>query len=132
MHGAVNPTGGPVMRVRWIALIGALVLGLVSAVAPAAFAGGQKIVIETQTFSPQVTTVHVGDRVTWTNRDDTEHFLTSSGPLSRGVATRVEDLEFHRHMIPGSDYEHSFRAPGVYGYFCAIHMGMWGTIVVEP
>jgi plastocyanin len=35
-------------------------------------------------------------------------------------------------MIPGSDYSHSFKEPGVYGYFCAIHMGMWGTIVVEP
>lgn len=122
------------MRVRLIALLGALVLssGLHLATAPAASAAEQTVVIETQTFAPQMMKIHVGDRVTWTNRDDTEHFLTSSGPLSRGVATRVDDLEFHQHMIPGSDYSHSFRAPGVYGYFCAIHMGMWGTIVVEP
>jgi plastocyanin len=122
------------MRVRLIALLGALVLsaGFHFATAPTASAGEQTVVIETQAFSPQMMTVHVGDRVTWTNRDDTEHFLTSSGPLSRGVATRVEDLEFHQHMIPGSDYTHAFRAPGVYGYFCAIHIGMSGTIVVEP
>jgi plastocyanin len=122
------------MSVRSIALLGALVLGagFLFATAPTAFAADQKVVIEAQTFAPQVTTVHVGDRVRWMNHDDTEHFLTSSGPLSRGVATRVDDLEFHQQMIPGSEYSHSFRAPGVYGYFCAIHMGMWGTILVEP
>jgi plastocyanin len=76
--------------------------------------------------------IRIGDRVTWMNHDTQEHFLTSSGPVSRSIATEVGDLEFHQRMIPGSDYSHSFKEPGVYGYFCAIHMGMWGTIVVEP
>ena len=122
------------MRVRLIARLGALVLsaGFLLTIVPTASAGEQSIVIETQTFAPQRTMIHVGDRVTWTNRDDTEHFLTSSGPMTRGVARTVEDLEFHRHMAPGSHYAHDFSAPGVYEYFCANHMGMWGTIVVEP
>ncbi|HET8760069.1 MAG TPA: plastocyanin/azurin family copper-binding protein [Nitrospiria bacterium] len=122
------------MKAGTIALFAALVVSGVfqlTAVQPAS-AGEQTVMIETQSFAPQVMTVHVGDRVTWSNRDHTEHFLTSSGPMTRSVATQVGDLEFHQRMIPGSDYSHSFKSPGVYGYFCAIHMGMWGTIVVEP
>ena len=122
------------MGTRSIALLGALVLaaGFHLAAASVASAGEMKVNIDMQAFAPQMMKVHVGDRVTWTNHDETEHFLTSSGPLTRGVATRVEDLEFHQRMVPGSEYSHTFRSPGVYAYFCAIHMGMSGTIVVEP
>ncbi len=122
------------MNVRYVALLGVLVMSGIlpfTAVSPAS-AGEREVVMEAQAFSPQVMTVRVGDRVTWMNHDTLEHFLTSSGPVSRNVATQVGDLEFHQRMIPGSDYAHSFKGPGVYGYFCAIHMGMWGTIVVEP
>lgn len=122
------------MKAGTIALFAALVAsGVFQLTAvPTASAAEQMVMIETQSFAPQVMTVHVGDRVTWSNRDTTEHYLTSSGPMTRSVATQVGDLEFHQRMIPGSDYSHSFKAPGVYGYFCAIHMGMWGTVVVEP
>jgi len=122
------------MNVRYVALLGVLVAsGVLSFTAvPTASAGEREVVMEAQAFSPQVMTIHVGDRVTWMNHDKLEHFLTSSGPVSRSVATQVGDLEFHQRMIPGSDYSHSFKEPGVYGYFCAIHMGMWGTLVVEP
>lgn len=122
------------MKVRLLALLGALVVSGVFQLAavPIASAGEVEVMIETQSFAPQVTTIHVGDRVTWTNHDKTEHFLTSSGPESRSAATQVSELEFHQRMSPGSDYSHSFKFPGVYGYFCAIHMGMWGTVVVEP
>jgi plastocyanin len=122
------------MNARTLALFAALIVSGVFALTavPTASAGEQMVMIETQSFAPQVMTVHVGDRVTWSNHDSTEHFLTSSGPMTRSVATQVGDLEFHQRMIPGSDYSHTFKAPGVYGYFCAIHMGMWGSIVVEP
>jgi plastocyanin len=122
------------MKLRDVVLLGVLVAsGVVplTAVSPAS-AGERAVVMDEQAFSPQVMTIRVGDRVTWMNHDKLEHFLTSSGPVSRSIATEVGDLEFHQRMIPGSDYAHSFKEAGVYGYFCAIHMGMWGTIVVEP
>jgi plastocyanin len=122
------------MNVRYVALLGVLVTSgvLQFTAVPTASAGEREVVMESQAFSPQVMAIRIGDRVTWMNHDTLEHFLTSSGPVSRSIATEVGDLEFHQRMIPGSDYSHSFKEPGVYGYFCAIHMGMWGTIVVEP
>ncbi|MFZ5863274.1 MAG: cupredoxin domain-containing protein [Nitrospirota bacterium] len=122
------------MSSRYVALLGMLIAsGMLQVTAvPSASAGEREVVMEAQAFAPQVMTVRVGDRVTWMNHDNQEHFLTSSGPVSRSVATQVGDLEFHQRMVPGSDYSHSFKEPGVYGYFCAIHMGMWGRIVVQP
>lgn len=121
------------MNPRYAALLAGLTVVVFHlAAVSSASAGEIPIVIEQQAFAPQVTTIHVGDHVTWRNHDNGDHFLTSSGPTSRLVATQVEDLEFHRLLTPGSNYSHSFKAPGIYGYFCAIHLGMWGTIVVEP
>lgn len=122
------------MKPRYAALLAGLAAIVVFPLAavPGASAAEATIAIEQQAFAPQVTMIRIGDRVTWSNHDNGEHFLTSSGPTSRPVATRVDSLEFHRLLSPGDDYSHAFKAPGIYGYFCAIHLGMWGTIVVEP
>lgn len=121
------------MNPRFTALLSLLtVVAFHLAAVPDALAGQETITIAQQTFAPQVTTIQVGDHVTWSNHDNGDHFLTSSGPASRSVATQVENLEFHQLLAPGTDYSHAFKAPGIYGYFCAIHLGMWGTIVVEP
>jgi plastocyanin len=122
------------MKSRYVVLLGVLVAsGIMQFTAvQAASAGEREIVMESQAFSPQVMTIRVGDRVRWMNFDKQDHYLTSSGPESRTVATQVADLEFHQLMVPGSNYFHSFREPGVYAYYCAIHMGMAGSIVVEP
>ena len=82
------------MNVRYVALLGVLVMSGIlpfAAVSPAS-AGEREVVMEAQAFSPQVMTVRVGDRVTWMNHDTLEHFLTSSGPVSRNVATQVFSL----------------------------------------
>ena len=122
------------MKSRYVAVLGALVglVGLHLSAVPPAFAADHEIVMASQAFSPQTMTIKAGDRVRWMNVDNTDHYLTSSGPQSRTVATQVADLEFHQLMSPGSNFYHSFKEPGVYAYFCAIHMGMWGTLVVEP
>lgn len=99
---------------------------------PEASAGDASILIEPRVFSPHVTTIQEGDRVTWSNHDNVEHFLTSAGPTARPVARTVEDLEFHQLLAPESSYSHVFTAPGTYDYYCAIHLGMSGTVVVEP
>jgi len=121
------------MKPRYPAILAGLAVMVVFSLAtvPSVSAGEAMIVIEQHAFAPQVTTIQVGDQVTWNNFDNGEHFLTSSGTLSRSVATQVENLEFHRLMSPGDNYSHTFKEPGIYGYFCAIHLGMWGTVVVE-
>jgi plastocyanin len=99
---------------------------------PEASAGDASILIEPRAFSPHVTTIQAGDRVTWSNHDNVEHFLTSAGPTAKPVARTVEDLEFHQLLAPENSYSHVFTAPGTYAYYCAIHLGMSGTVVVEP
>jgi plastocyanin len=122
------------MNSRLIVVLAALVVSVVFPFMPVsdAQADDATIVIEPGVFSPHVTTIHAGDRVTWSNRDNVEHFLTSSGPMARPVARSVEDLEFHQLLEPENNYSHAFTAPGAYPYFCAIHLGMTGTVVVEP
>ena len=121
------------MKTRYSAILAGLAVMMVFPLAsvPSVFAGEAMIVIEQHAFAPQVTTIQAGDQVTWSNLDNGEHFLTSSNPMARSVATRVENLEFHQLMSPGDNYSHIFKAPGSYSYFCAIHLGMWGTVVVE-
>lgn len=122
------------MSLRVMVVLAALVFSVGFPFMPIsdAHAGDATIVVEPGVFSPQVTTIHAGDRVTWSNRDNVEHFLTSSGPTARPVARTVEDLEFHHLLEPENDYSHAFTSPGTYPYFCAIHLGMSGTVVVEP
>lgn len=119
---------------RGMAVLAALGVSVMFQVAPVpdALAGDASILIEPRAFSPHVTTIRVGDRVTWSNHDNVEHFLTSAGPVARPVARTVEDLEFHRLLEPESDYSHVFTTQGSYDYYCAIHLGMSGTVVVEP
>ena len=60
--------------------------------------------------------------MTWTNTGGRAHTVTSAagsfgstGPLSSGAT-----------------YAHAFDAAGTFGYICAIHNNMSGTITVTP
>jgi len=102
-------------------------------VVPPADAADFEIVIKQglKTFMPQAIKIKLGDRVTWTNRDDEDHFLTSAGPATNQTVMGTENLEIHRFLRPGESYTHSFTLTETYYYFCAIHMQMWGTVIVE-
>jgi plastocyanin len=82
-------------------------------------------------FTPQEIKIKAGDQVTWVNKDEEEHFLTSAGSLTREVVKGTEDLMIHTLLHPGARYTHNFTEPETYYYFCAIHMQMWGTVIVE-
>ena len=73
-----------------------------------------------ESYQPPAIEVAVGATVTWENIDgDDEHTVTSSdGAFNSGV------------FAPGTDFEHTFDAPGTFPYFCAIHPEMEGTITV--
>ncbi len=84
------------------------------------------------TFAPQVTTIEVGDRVTWVNDSRTDDiFVTASRPVTRQSTVGQDELEMNAVLHPGTVYTHAFKEPGTYYYFCAGHMDMWGAVIVK-
>ncbi|WP_430388539.1 cupredoxin domain-containing protein [Dyella sp. 20L07] len=72
-------------------------------------------------FAPRTVTIPVGARVTWTNRDDEPHLITSAG--SQFAPSHALDT--------GDSYAVMFAKPGTYAYYCSIHPMMVGTIIVQ-
>lgn len=71
-------------------------------------------------YVPDPIRVHVGQTVTWTNRDNDPHDVTAddgtfySGPMAQGATWRWAPTR-----------------PGTYTYFCTIHPEMHGEIIVS-
>jgi plastocyanin len=84
--------------------------------------GNQAITIQGFAFNPQSITVKVGTTVTWTDKDNVMHTVTSlsgpasfnSGPLTASVGT----------------FKFTFTQAGTYSYHCMIHPSMMATITV--
>lgn len=72
-------------------------------------------------LSPTILRVRAGDTVTWINdRDKASHTVTGAN-ASWGDFTEV---------APGQSVSHLFTTAGVYPYYCFIHPGMIGAIIV--
>jgi len=77
--------------------------------------------IDNFSFAPATLSVARGTKVSWTNRDDIPHTVTSA------ATPRV----FHSGALDtGDSFGFTFDAPGEYKYFCALHPHMQGTVVV--
>jgi LPXTG-motif cell wall-anchored protein len=86
-------------------------------IARAAASGG--VTIQDFAFHPGSVTVSVGDTVTWTNHDSTDHTATASdGSFDTGTLGR------------GQSGSHTFTRAGTFSYICSIHPNMHGTVVV--
>jgi plastocyanin len=96
-----------------------------SAEAPAEPADGdQTVSIADYAFDPEVLTIKVGSKVTWTNSDDFEHTATSDD----GTPAAFDTAE----LATDGSGEYTFDQVGTYTYKCAIHTYMEGTVdVVE-
>lgn len=86
----------------------------------AARAADTSVNIDNFTFDPPKLTVKAGTTVTWTNRDDIPHTVTSVTRLFKSKAMDTDDK-----------FSFTFTAPGSYEYFCSLHAHMKATIVVE-
>ena len=82
---------------------------------------GTRVEIANFCFSPTVLHVEPGSEVEWTNLDSAQHNVVAVGAiwsdaelLSRGQTTTVR-----------------FEEKGIFPYFCQIHPGMVGVVVVE-
>jgi plastocyanin len=88
------------------------------AAAPAAIEGEAFIDISGSQFSQSLITVKVGASVTWTNKSDNEHTVTSDDGL------------FDTSLVGGDTFSFTFDQPGEFPYHCEIHRGMKGRIIV--
>lgn len=82
----------------------------------------QVVEITKMAFSPGVMTVEPGTRVTWINRDQIPHTVTSR---DKGGALSSQGLD------TGDSYSYTFTHPGDYAYFCAVHPFMMGVVHVR-
>ena len=80
---------------------------------------GVEVGMADKAFAPGRVTVLVGERVTWTNRDDEPHTATAA------------DRSFDSGRVdPGGVYSRRFDAPGQVAYRCTLHRFMQGSIEV--
>jgi amicyanin len=78
------------------------------------------IEIRNFSFATPALTVPAGTTVTWTNRDEEPHTVTSA---ERVFASPGLDA--------GETFSFTFTTPGTYHYYCALHPHMTGTVVVR-
>ena len=81
-----------------------------------------RVVIDNFTFGPQKLMVAVGTKVTWVNRDDVPHTVTSSDE-PKVLNSPVLDTD--------GQFTYTFSEPGTYAYYCTVHPHMTGLVVVK-
>jgi plastocyanin len=90
-------------------------------VAPDPFdARTRTIPMEKLCFAPVVARVPRGATVTWINRDPAPHTVTGVG----------EAWGSYDEILDGKRVSYSFDDEGVFPYYCIIHPGMTGAVVV--
>jgi plastocyanin len=71
-------------------------------------------------YGPKEITIAPGTKVTWTNRDEAPHTVTSNDKtfVSKGLDT-------------DDKFEHTFVSEGDFGYICTVHPFMTGVVHVR-
>lgn len=86
-------------------------------------------------FAPMTLTVKAGTTVTWTDTDSIAHTVTTGTFVlgSDGLRTSEHpDGLINMPLSRGKNVSFTFTKPGKYVYYCSIHKGMSGEIVVTP
>jgi 3',5'-cyclic-AMP phosphodiesterase len=78
------------------------------------------VAVDNFSFTPASTSVAVGSRVTWTNRDDVPHNIVSTQQKFKSPILDTDE-----------QFSHRFDTPGEYPYFCSVHPKMTGVVVVR-
>jgi len=71
-------------------------------------------------FEPRRVVARLGQEVRWTNRDGVAHTVASQALRLSSEAIR-----------PGETFTHRPRSTGSFKYFCTIHFGQTGRLVVR-
>jgi len=83
--------------------------------------GGVAIKMQNIAFDPKAVTVKVGQKVTWTNDDSTDHNVTADS----GADFKSDNFG------KGSTFEFTPDKAGTIAYECTLHPGMKATITVQ-
>jgi len=81
---------------------------------------GTRVDLKDSCFVQTILRVQPGQAVTWSNRDSTEHGVTGVGGTWGDYTT----------FLRGKSVTYRFGRAGVYPYFCYVHPGMVGAVVV--
>jgi plastocyanin len=83
--------------------------------------GGVAIKLQNIAFDPKAVTVKVGQKITWTNDDSTDHNVTADS----GADFKSDDFG------NGGTFSFTPDKAGTVKYECTIHPGMTGTLTVQ-
>lgn len=119
------------LRVRWVGAVLVALSALALAVdvaeaggacrgVPVSQATNATVHMEGNCFVPTVLHVGIGETVSWGNLDPVAHTVSGAN-LAWGDYTEIQQ---------GRLVSHQFVVAGVYSYYCFLHPGMIGTIVV--
>jgi plastocyanin len=78
------------------------------------------VAIDNFSFTPKEIAIPKGTTVTWTNRDDVPHTVTSTDQKFRSKALDTDE-----------QFSFTFTESGTYAYFCSVHPMMTGKVVVQ-
>jgi plastocyanin len=81
---------------------------------------GTTVTMSENCFAASVLRIETGDTVTWFNEDEGEHTVT-------GADQRWGDYE---PIFEGEEVSYAFAESGIFLYYCQLHSGMVGAIVV--
>jgi plastocyanin len=82
--------------------------------------------VQATSFNPSTVSVRQGGTVTWTNAGPVQHTIT---PTNAGQAGAWPSRTMAAQQ--GATFSHTFTTAGTFNYFCTIHSGMTGTVLVE-
>ena len=82
-------------------------------------------------FSPNPINVKIGGSVTWTNKDNVAHTVTSGIGPSDPNKGKEFDSGLSTLLAPGKTFSHTFKTAGEIPYFCQIHPTMVGKVAVS-
>jgi plastocyanin len=89
-------------------------------------------------FTPATTEIKVGTTLTWTNDESISHTVTSGEATGIDANTSLRSGEkpdgMYNERLPkkGDSFSFTYDKAGTYPYYCDIHKGMNGEIVVVP
>lgn len=97
---------------------------------------GASVAIPLLSFTPATVTVKTGQTVTWTNGNNIKHVVvegTYQLDKSSGLRTSEKDDGAFSLTVEkkGDVVSHTYDKAGTFPYFCTIHKGMNGTVVVQ-
>lgn len=97
-----------------------------------------EVIISAFQYKPNPLEIEVGTTVIFTNDDNIDHTVTSGKQRDGGVpgvdkSTKTKPDGVFDGELPkkGDTFEFTFDEAGEFPYFCEIHAGMTGTVIVR-